>query len=398
MRANVYFFMMVILGLWSCQNPENKEPIVSTIQTPAALSSEEPNLFTDQRGDVYLSWIEKSEGQAKLLFSKLESGAWSASNMISQGNNWFVNWADFPSFIAQDQLMAAHWLQKRDEGTYDYDVRMVISNNSGQSWNNSFVPHTDGVSAEHGFVSMLPMEGDRIFATWLDGRNTKGGHSGNGAMTLRAAIFDNEGIPQEEWELDDRVCDCCQTSAAMTANGPVVVYRNRTEDEIRDMSIVRLIGDDWTTPQTIHDDQWNIAGCPVNGPAMAASGNDLAIAWFTASGGNPKVKLAISSDAGALFLPAITLSEENTNGRVGIAMLADRSLVVSWMETEGETAKIVLGHYTPQGALKEKLTVAESTSSRSSGFPVITNSGNSVYMAWTEVSENNQVKTTRIEF
>ena len=131
---------------------------------------------------------------------------------------------------------------------------------------------------------------------------------------------------------------------------------------------------------------------------MAASGNDLAIAWFTASGGNPKVKLAISSDAGALFLPAITLSEENTNGRVGIAMLADRSLVVSWMETEGETAKIVLGHYTPQGALKEKLTVAESTSSRSSGFPVITNSGNSVYMAWTEVSENNQVKTTRIEF
>ena len=398
MRANVYFFMMVILGLWSCQNPENKEPIVSTIQTPAALSSEEPNLFTDQRGDVYLSWIEKSEGQAKLLFSKLESGAWSASNMISQGNNWFVNWADFPSFIAQDQLMAAHWLQKRDEGTYDYDVRMVISNNSGQSWNNSFVPHTDGVSAEHGFVSMLPMEGDRIFATWLDGRNTKGGHSGNGAMTLRAAIFDNEGIPQEEWELDDRVCDCCQTSAAMTANGPVVVYRNRTEGEIRDMSIVRLIGDDWTTPQTIHDDQWNIAGCPVNGPAMAASGNDLAIAWFTASGGNPKVKLALSSDAGASFLPAITLSEENTNGRVGIAMLADRSLVVSWMETEGETAKILLGHYTPQGALKEKFTVAESTSSRSSGFPVITNSGNSVYMAWTEVSENNQVKTTRIEF
>ena len=217
-------------------------------------------------------------------------------------------------------------------------------------------------------------------------------------MTLRAAIFDNQGEPEDEWELDNRVCDCCQTSAALTTNGPVVVYRNRTEDEIRDMSIVRWVDGSWTSPEIIYNDNWNIAGCPVNGPAITANENTVAVAWFTASDGQPRVKLALSSDAGATFLPAVTLREQGTNGRVGIAMLADQSLVVSWMETEGELAKVVLGHYTSQGALKEKLTVAESTSSRSSGYPVITSSGNTVYMAWTEAGDVSQVATAKIEF
>jgi len=44
--------------------------------------------------------------------------------------------------------------------------------------------------------------------------------------------------------LDTRVCECCQTSVAMTAEGPVVVYGDcsEAEKEIRDISIVRLEG------------------------------------------------------------------------------------------------------------------------------------------------------------
>lgn len=402
MKTVKYFFILALFVAMSCQTTQEKAGIIESIKSPANMGSEEPNLFTDSKGDVYLSWIEKNGKQAQLLYAKLEEGRWSASNMISEGKNWFVNWADFPSLIVNNQLMAAHWLQKRDEGTYDYDVRMVMSDNSGKSWSDSFVPHKDGVSAEHGFVSMLPMENDQIFATWLDGRYTKGeghgGHSGGGAMTLRAAIFDSQGSVVEEWELDDRVCDCCQTSAAITSNGPVVVYRNRTEDEIRDMSIVRLVNSEWTDPEIIHSDNWNIAGCPVNGPAIAAKENTVAVAWFTASGEEPRVKLALSSDAGASFLPPITLRDGATNGRVGITLLADKTITVSWMEIEADSAKVVLGHYTSLGTLIRKLTLAESNSSRKSGFPVITSSGNTVYMAWTETGEASQVKTVLVEF
>lgn len=391
------------LTLMACQTEKTPTYDLQGIESPAKTGSEEPNLFTDSNGDVYLSWIEKQGKIAKLNYSKLEGIAWSSSNQISEGDNWFVNWADFPSLIVNNEIMAAHWLQKSNEGSYDYDVRMVMSSNSGKDWNESFVPHTDGVSAEHGFVSMLPMKNNQVFATWLDGRNTKGeehaeGGHGGGAMTLRAAIFDKDGKVVNEWELDDRVCDCCQTSAAMTVNGPVVVYRNRTEAEIRDMAIVRLIDGQWTKPEIIHADDWNIAGCPVNGPSIAADNKSVAVTWFTASGGNPMVKLAFSTDAGNSFSTPITISEGTTNGRVGTTMLPDSSVAISWMETVDDNATIMLAHYDFSGTLLKKMEVAKSSSSRRSGFPVITSSSNTVYLAWTQTGDSKLVNTAKINF
>lgn len=405
MKKINFILALSMLMAVACQAPKEAAPSLEVIESPAKPNSEEPNLFTDSKGKVYLSWIEKEDKQAKLLFSTLEEGKWSASKLISKGSNWFVNWADFPRLAANNGLIAAHWLQKRAEGTYDYDIQMVMSNDAGKSWGAPFVPHKDGVSAEHGFVSMQPFDDNKIFASWLDGRFTKGegaGHSegshtsDGGAMTVRAAIFDGTGTTINEWELDHRVCDCCQTAAAITSNGPIVVYRDRTEDEIRDMSIVRLVDGQWTEPQIIHSDNWSIAGCPVNGPAIAAKNNLVAVTWFTASGGKPMVKLAISKDAGASFSGPVTVSEDSTNGRVGITLLPDQTIGVSWMETAEETSQVMLGQYGSKGELLKKITVAQTSSSRSSGFPVITSNGNNIYMSWTEVGDTKQVKTTKI--
>ena len=89
-------------------------------------------------------------------YAKLENGSWSDPIIIAQGKNWFVNWADFPSIVSVDSsFLLAHWLQKSADGTYDYDVRISRSNDGGQSWSPSIIPHKDGINAEHGFVSMV---------------------------------------------------------------------------------------------------------------------------------------------------------------------------------------------------------------------------------------------------
>ncbi|MGW8121411.1 exo-alpha-sialidase [Roseivirga echinicomitans] len=388
----------------SCQTAKETTPTITNIESPAAKGSQEPNLFTDKKGNVYLSWVEKKEKKATLSFSKLENGKWSSPQIISEGDNWFLNWADFPSIAVNEDWMAAHWLQKRNKGTYDYDVRISLSSNDGKDWGESFIPHTDGVSAEHGFVSMMPLDENRMIATWLDGRYTKGdgqesadGHSmGGGPMTLRAAIFDKSGEILEEWELDNRVCDCCQTSVTMTDNGPVVVYRNRSEEEIRDMYIVRYVNGAWTAPQIIHADNWEIAGCPVNGPSIISSGQNTAVAWFTASGGLPTVKLALSNDAGATFSAPIIVSEEITSGRVGATMLPDQSVLISYMETKNETAQIMLAQYNQKGELLQKIEVAQSSSARSSGFPILTSNKEDVYISWTEIGETSMVRTAKV--
>ena len=387
--------LSIILLLFGCAT-QTEGPLV-IMKSPAGSNSSLPRLFTNDAGDTYLSWVEKSEDKTtSLRYTNLNGKAWAGAKEIASGKNWFVNWADFPSLVVSGDQMTAHWLQKSDLGTYDYDVRVSFSQDGGKQWSAPKIAHNDGVAAEHGFASMLPLASGQTFITWLDGRNTKNENEPN-AMTLRAGIFGANGSTIKEWELDDRVCDCCQTSAAMTAQGLVVVYRDRSENEIRDMSIVRLVGDEWTQPMPIAIELWEIAGCPVNGPSVSAQGNNVAAAWFTAKGGFAQVKLGFSSNAGADFGQSVVVSEGMTNGRVGIDHLPNGDVVVSWMDTKDDQALIMAARYDSQGVLINKMQVAETSAARASGFPVVTCQGEEIIMAWTETGEQSQVKTARIK-
>jgi hypothetical protein len=316
--------------------------------------------------------------------------------VISRGNNWFVNWADFPVLSVDASGMVAHWLQISAQGTYDYDIRARFYPQDEASWTEAQTIHTDGVSAEHGFVSMLPTNNGNTLITWLDGRETK--HGGPlGAMTLRAGIFDKSGTNVKEWELDHRVCDCCQTSSAMTEKGPIVVYRDRSAEEVRDIYAIRLVDGVWTAPLPIHNDNWEIAGCPVNGPSVAAVKERVAVAWFTAKDDTPKIQLVVSSDSGQSFSDPIVVESPNTNGRVGTVILESNEIVVSWMDTT-DGAKIVLSRYDIKGEFLGSTEVASSSASRRSGFPIIEAVGNSVYVTWTDINATPQVKVARIDY
>jgi len=185
--------------------------------------------------------------------------------------------------------------------------------------------------------------------------------------------------------LDNRTCDCCQTTSALTSNGPIVVYRDRSEDEIRDISIVRLVNSEWTAPQSVFSDNWKIAGCPVNGPRVDVIGNSVAIAWYTAAGGNAEVKVIFSSDGGASFGKPLRINDGETIGRVDLVLLDESHAVVSWME--GATIKAM--NIDSNGKKGEPIIIAKSSESRSSGFPQMTRSGNQLIFAWTVDEEKN---------
>ncbi len=391
-----------MLSILSCSTNSKQEEAavaVTKMSSPAGAQSATPHLFTDKNGKVYLSWTEKTDTLNWFKYSQLEGGVWQRPSVITTGNTWFVNWADYP-MIASDggDNMISHVLDKSGEGTYAYDVRMTSSHDGGQSWNQSFVLHDDGKQAEHGFVTLKPY-GENIFVAWLDGRNTvmenmeaMEGHEGHGgAMTLRAAIVNYDGYKIEEWELDNKTCDCCQTDAAVTTNGPVVVYRDRSEEEIRDMSIVRLVEGTWTAPKTIYADNWKIAGCPVNGPRIASIDNTIAIAWFGMSGEQAEVKVIFSQDAGETFGQPVRVDEGEPIGRVDVVMLDKDNAMVSWMEgTDIRAVKV-----NRDGSIGTSFTIATSSESRSSGFPQMTRSGNELIFAWTDDAEK-KVKVAKV--
>ena len=79
-------------------------------------------------------------------------------------------------------------------------------------------------------------------------------------------------------------------------------------------------------------DGWKINGCPVNGPAIAARGRNVAVAWFTMQGGQGRAYIAFSSDAGRTFRAPIRVDDAGSTGRVQVELLADGSAAVSWIE------------------------------------------------------------------
>lgn len=364
---------------------------------PGGKDSALPN-WTVGEDAIYLSWVEGSIDSGHVFyFSRSVGNNWSAPRKISSGKNWFVNWADFPSLaIQRNNLLAAHWLQENGTGTYAYDVRITLSRDAGKSWSSSFPPHQDGTETEHGFVSLLPWQENQFFAAWLDGRNyaineTNPTQPPSEEMTLRAAFIASDGTLSGEAILDHRVCDCCQTAAAATENGLIVLYRDRSPEEIRDIYAVRYQNGVWQSPQRVYADNWEIAGCPVNGPAVAADGKTVVAAWYTNEAGKPVVKASFSFDEGKTFEVPLIIDNENPLGRVDVLLLNPQEALVSWLAKTDSSAEIRARLLQPGSISASAIRIAETSPSRASGFPVISAFQGRVYVAFTRPKAPSEV-------
>ena len=186
----------------------------------------------------------------------------------------------------------------------------------------------------------------------------------------------------------------------MTLNGPVVVYRDRTHQEIRDISIVRWqTNNTWSAPKTIHEDNWKIAGCPVNGPAVAAFEKNLAVAWFTAANDLPKVQVVFSSDSGETFGKPVQINTQQTLGRVDIVALNTTESVVCWMERDtNDVAYVQIAKISSTGEKGPTITLTKTNGGRATGFPQIELLNGNIYAAMTLLDDTNTpyIKTVRV--
>jgi hypothetical protein len=355
------------------------------LDPPAAAGAFAPNLASvgDRLGMTWLEPVEPEEGGSghRLRFSLLEDQGWREATTIVQGDEFFANWADFPALIqGGNGDLVAHWLAKTAPDTYAYSIFLARSEDGGKSWEELGKLNSDDTTTEHGFVAFVP-EGEGVRAFWLDGREMVQG----GAMGLRTARIDGRIGPEEL--LDDRVCECCSNDAAVTAAGPVVVFRDRSDEELRDIGIVRGLGSDWSAPSVVAADSWRIEGCPVNGPGIDAAGERATVAWFTGARSMPSVRLAFSDDSGATFGDPIVVEEGSAIGRVDVALDSEGAAWVTWMTAPDAVGEIRLRRFLPQGPSGEALLVAKTSAARASGFPRLERIGEKLYLGWVEVAE-----------
>ncbi len=389
--------LVVVAACTGGEPPVFDEP--KPISLPAGTNVIGPRFATGVDGTIVLSWMQREENGAKLRFSTLELGKWQKPVDVVTDVNMFVNWADLPSVTPLgDEHWVAHWLSKSAEATYAYDVLLARSSDKGQSWGDPVRPHSDGTPTEHGFVSIYG-KGDAAALLWLDGRKMVNEATNNpvdNSMTLRSALLGPQGAVSNEQLVDDIVCDCCQTDVAVSSDGPIAVYRDRTVDEIRDIYVSRFTDGQWQAGAPIADDGWKIAGCPVNGPAIDAQGDIVAIAWFSAANDKPVVRSAISTNGGRTFKRPVEIASRRSSGRVGVAIVDRSSVAVSWVESDKRgTNAINIRALTSGGLLGPVHTVGRTGLPHV--FPQLARSDDKLILAWSdEISDATEIVSIKV--
>jgi hypothetical protein len=344
-----------------------------------------PNLCLRSDGSISTSYVVERNGMAELMFD---------GNIIASGDDWIVNWADFPLIVEYAPgNLAASYLIETDRASFAYDIELILSSDDGKTWSAPVSPHTDSTLTEHGFVAMAGV-GEDLMVIWLDGRNYA---EGKDIMELRGALLDSSGEILEQYLIDDNVCSCCGTDMIRFGDELLLVYRDRTPEEVRDISLVHFdfASGTWGETEAINNDNWVIAGCPVNGPAIDVLGDEVFVSWYTVLDGEPTVFVTLGD--GVEFATPQKVNTEYTLGRTDIAALGDGRSAISWLEGEGDEVYLkvrdLLG-----GSLGNPRTVTKMNGSRASGFPKMKVQDEELVLVNTSIFEGNKsrVETHRI--
>jgi hypothetical protein len=409
-----FIIILTCLATLSCSERLNNasnsaiELKPQSVQAPETAGSRLPRLRTLSNGDVLMSWVEPKDKSHALKFGVLHQGSWVKRGEVAQGANWFINWADYPSVVAiNDKFWMAHWLVKKQGGkAYDYDIALAISNDAGLTWREIGPPHRDGTAAEHGFAVIFPIDGDAGII-WLDGRDyvkkadlvKYPEKSGN--FNLRYTRIHRDGNMEPEQVIDNNTCTCCWPSVAISSAGPVAAWRGRTDAEIRDNNISLLRHNKWTVPAPLGAEGWNIEGCPVNGPAVASRGLQVAAAWFSAEGDRPRIRAAFSNDGGKSFNQPILIDEAAPIGRIGLVWRDNNTAVISWMTAPSITSRkssLALRTLGVDGSLGTIKIITDVNAGRDTGLPQMVSNDAGIMLAWTDMAPQYGVRTAFVSW
>ena len=359
------------------------------IDAPSGVGSTQPYLHEAHDGTLWMSWIETVDSVSHAFrLASYDGRSWSEPRTIVTDSTIFKNWADIPkilvmpdgSVIGQYSVNNGHHrlatdlvqLRMAPDGTLGMKLRL----------------HDDDTATQHGFGSLALID-EGVLSVWLDGRTTQlieGEYDESewGDMQLRAALVKGGNTIRHRWLLDERVCECCGTRAVRTSSGVLVAYRDRIEDESRDIKLLRFEDGRWSRSYSLHDDGWRINGCPVNGPALAALDENVASAWFTAANDSPRVQIAFSEDEGRTFGAPIIVDSARPRGRIDIVLMSDGSALALWIGVENRKNAIMVAHVTPDSRVSSVSTIVYPKSTAFTGMPQMASNGDDVIIAWVD--------------
>ena len=280
------------------------------------IEAKRPVVAATVSGGLYLLSVEDS---ALTLRMSHDSGEhWMAATILSTtGNTVNTSAENAPQLVAHGMYTFALWQQKNaDDQTQLVEAR---SSGMGAAPPVSAIV-TDKSAADQsysGFATLTVAPNGDVYAAWLDGRDNTSTSTGTFNVYL-ARSTDHGATFHHNVKVATLACPCCRPSIAIAADGTVyVAYRHVYDDNERDIAVATSTdhGEHFGAAVRVANDHWKLFGCPESGPVAAVQGKKLIVAWYTATGQHPGIRVAASHDGGQTFSKEISVSDgiENAN-------------------------------------------------------------------------------------
>ncbi|RPH54353.1 hypothetical protein EHM82_06995, partial [bacterium] len=360
---------VALLTTVACLASSQEQSLASTsIDPPAPAGSTLPALAVEgpttlnREHEILMTWLEPGEPGGRLRFARLSGGTWGPPVTIAEQVST-LDPADAPSLTVIETRGVRRTLIAR---TGDVVAR---SGDGGRSWTRlpgPLLPFASFAGGEEGG-----------FAFWL------GSAEGGSAKLLGTRVLAGETT------LDPRVAAGSGTSAAMTWDGPVVVYQDLGAGNERAIAVVGRQDARWTDPRPVHDEEWRPAEKPESGLHVTAERRQVAVAWLAGTSRGPRLVVAFSGDAGRTFGAPVEVdaTENSPVGPVAVDLDDDGHALLLWTaDTRAAEAALHLARVSPDGRQGEALVLAKGSSATSMGTPQIARAGGQVAVTWLEAA------------
>ena len=368
-----------------------------TLQVESVPNSSNPgsvqaNWTVTRDGKPLLSWVETEKDGSYTLKYAIRNGAqWSQPRTIAAHREFFRQPAELPGMVQlSDGTLLAHWVEM-PEGADDAEFVFVSASKDGAVWSKPVMANKDKSMVQHGLASMAASGEHEASVMWLEALKGE-----DGPVSLKRTVVNNQAAVVKEEAIDTDVCACCPTAIVNTAKGLLVAYRDHTKEDIRDISVVRFEAGKWSASKNINPDQWKLNACPTNAAAAGAKGDQVAISWFTAAGGSPRVQAVFSSDGGVTFGKPVLVSTGRSYGYTSLALDDKGGAIVSWLEEGGSDTRILARDVASNGTLGPVTKVTEG-SRKALGYPKILRAGGETWVAWAGSAAPAKVQTVRLK-
>jgi hypothetical protein len=299
----------------------------------AGADAAEPSVAACPAGTACVAWVEHRGKEADVMFARV------GGDMRPQGPPVRVNpeagrataWRGDPPTVAAapDGSVYVGWTARVESpsGSAD-DLYLSASHDGGQTFGTPVRVNDDQKPAVHGMHSLAVAADGRVYLAWLDERDitmpqpsemAEGHHTESNREVFTAYSADGGRTFSPNRRVATDACPCCKTALAVGPEGRLYVgWRQVLPGDFRHIAVSSSTdgGNTYSQPVIVSDDRWQIAGCPVSGPALAvAPGGALRVLWYSeGSAGQTGLYRSESRDGGRSFTPREALSVGHATG------------------------------------------------------------------------------------